>query len=359
MTTPFAAQREAKITHVREVLGTDLPITFTDTPELPPRHERVRLLWPVQPAPAGLTMGLYRRGTHDVIEPRSCELQEPRLTALAATQRELFCELGVTPYDESTHDGDLRAYSARFVPSTGELLQGLVTRTESLPEGLAAALHERAQSIDGFTPVGVVHNVNPDRGNALLGRSSHAVLGRDHVFDTVDGLVFRISFDSFYQLHRRADALLYRPALDMLGDVTGKRVVDGFGGVGTFGLRLAARGAAVTLIESAPSSCADAKHNANANNLDLQVLTTRFEAAEVEQHPDLLVVDPTRAGLRPSGCARVMALTPDEILYVACGLPALARDLRELSGFRLEEVRLVDLFPHTDHVEILARLRRA
>jgi 23S rRNA (uracil1939-C5)-methyltransferase len=208
----------------------------------------------------------------------------------------------------------------------------------------------------------VVLNVNAEPGNALLGARTITLSGRDHIFDKVDGLRFRISFGSFYQLHRRAQALLYAPAMAMLtggdGDLRGQTVIDGYGGIGTFGLRCSRRHAEVVhIVEANPEAVADARHNAAQVKGRVEVHHTPFAAVDLPT-PDLLIVDPNRAGLRAEGRARVLALGPPRILYVACGLEALARDLDGLPGYRVRDLRLADLFPHTGHVEVLALLER-
>ena len=201
-------------------------------------------------------------------------------------------------------------------------------------------------------------NINPKPGNVLLGPHSTIVLGRDWIREVVDDLEFRISFGSFYQLHRRSAELLYKPAIDMLGPVRGLRVIDGYGGIGTFGLRLARAGAeTVAIVESNPSAAADARINCTLNGHEnVRVCQTSFGAAELPPRPDLLIVDPNRAGLQLSGQRQIRRLKPRRILYVACGLRSLGRDLAALTGFRLTAVHLADLFPHTDHVETLALL---
>ncbi|MEE2886448.1 MAG: 23S rRNA (uracil(1939)-C(5))-methyltransferase RlmD [Planctomycetota bacterium] len=368
LTTPIAAQRAAKLVAVREALGPqteNLEFGFTDQPDREPRHDRLRILYPVQPdSERGLRMGLYRRGSHQAIEIQSCELQHPALTTIAQRAQQIFRQRSMDPYDEHRHQGLLRAFHARLSASTGEVLLGVVTTGEPLPDphGLARELFDAARDLPvargkHSTPVGVVHNRNPKPGNVLLGQQSVVLTGRDHLFDKVDGLTFRVGFASFYQLHRRAQSLLYQPAMAMLAPyMTGAHIVDAYGGVGTFALRCVRRNAgAVTLVENHPQACEDAAFNSQANNTPIKVLRASFPDADI-QSPDLLIVDPTRAGLQPAGCAKVSRLAAPQLLYVACSLPALARDLAELPQYRLAELQLADLFPHTAHVELLARL---
>jgi tRNA/tmRNA/rRNA uracil-C5-methylase (TrmA/RlmC/RlmD family) len=144
----------------------------------------------------------------------------------------------------------------------------------------------------------------------------------------------------------------------MVGAMDGLRVMDAYAGVGSFGLRMARAGASgITLVEANPSAAADARHNIAVNELrGAEVVEATFGADPLERRPDLLVLDPNRAGLQGPGLQAVHQLRARRILYIACGLRALARDLARLPGYTLTDLRLADLFPHTDHVEVLALL---
>jgi 23S rRNA (uracil1939-C5)-methyltransferase len=238
------------------------------------------------------------------------------------------------------------------LPDAPGLAAELLAATRDLPAATAAPLQA----------VGVVLNVHPERGNYLLGPTTHVLSGRDHIVDHADGLDFRVSFPSFLQVHRDAATILYRPALAMLGDLRGATVVDGYGGVGTFGLRVARAAAQrVTIVEANPSACADARANVVRNGLEgVTVVESPFAtAAGLPTTPDALIVDPPRAGLGDAGCRRVLALAAARVLYVSCNPVSLARDLQQLAAtYVVTAARLVDLFPHTAHVEVLVRLER-
>ncbi|MEZ5965948.1 MAG: 23S rRNA (uracil(1939)-C(5))-methyltransferase RlmD [Planctomycetota bacterium] len=375
----IAAQLTGKHAAASAVLAPVLdgvPLAQPPTPAATPCHDRTKLLYPIQPGPGGeLRAGLYARGTHELVDIEECMLQVPALTELAHRWLGVLRARGVAPYDERRHRGWLRALFARIAAGTGEMVAALVTTDDTLPlhTTLVPQLVDAAAGLPALPDgppvrlVGLVQNVNPAPGNALLGTREFTRHGRGHVFDRQDGLTFRISAGSFYQVHRDASALLYRPAMAMLGDVRGQRVVDAYGGVGTFALRLAAAGAAaVHLVETSPSACADARAAATSNRLADRVVVTcaPFGAA---QHglgppladPDLLVIDPPRAGLDAPGLAEVRRLDARRILYVACSLTALARDLARLSDrYRPQAAHLCDIFPHTDHVEALVLLHR-
>jgi len=369
LNTPIAAQLAGKADRIRRRLDRHLGEVeiAVDVPAAPPRHYRTKLLYPVQPARAGrCELGIYRRGSHQLVRVRECAIQDPGLTALGSRAAAIFNDLGLRPYDERDGSGFVRALQLRLAPGSGELLIGVVTRPGVFDAGraLAEQLLEAAADLPNTgrrsRAVGVVRSIGDRSGNYLLGERQVPLLGRDYTVDRQDGLTWRISLASFYQVHRDASALLYLPALRMAGDVTGQRVVDGYGGIGTFGLRFAAAGAAqVVVVEDGADACRDAERNAKDNHCDnVVVQRSAFDVATFAAHPDLLVVDPPRAGLGRRGVARVLAAAPGRLLHVACNDAALARDLDGLAagGYRVRQMRLCDLFPHTEHVEVVTLL---
>lgn len=337
-------------------------------PPRPPRHDRMTMLYPAQRRGRRVALGIYRRGTHDVEEIRDCRIQHRALTAFGVRIGEALQGLPLPVYDEASGEGILRAVRARIVPGTNELLVGAVATEDRFAarDALAAALRWAGSGLkdDQGRPVplvGVVLNVNPRRGNALLGPDSRVLDGRGWQFDAVRGLRLRVSFASFYQLHRHADAILFRPALALCGELGGLDVVDGYGGVGTFALRCLAAGARrVTLIENSASACDDARHNLAANGFGARGEVRAEPFGERPLPPcDLAIVDPPRAGLLASGAEALLAAAPRRVLLVSCALESLARDLTLLAGgYRVAAISLCDLFPHTEHIEALTLLER-
>jgi 23S rRNA (uracil1939-C5)-methyltransferase len=333
-----------------------------------PLHFRTRILYPVRPGSDGRPIvGIYQPRSHELVRVRECKTQDRGLTLLGTRAEQILRDLELEPWDETQQTGFVRAFAARLAPGTGELLMGIVTRPGIFEQSaeLAERLFEAATDLphEGRTrtqPVGVVRSISERTGNYLFGDRNVPLKGRDHQLDIADGLRFRIRFSSFYQIHRNSNAVLYREALAMAGDLRGQRVVDGYGGIGTFGLRCMKRGAAdVEIIEENPVACGDAEHNAKANGFDaVRVIRARFDEATIAADPDLLIVDPPRSGLGPGGIAKVLATRPAKLLCVHCSADALARDLGPLTeaGYRVVEVRLCDMFPHTDHVEVVTLL---
>ncbi|MFO1076464.1 MAG: 23S rRNA (uracil(1939)-C(5))-methyltransferase RlmD [Planctomycetota bacterium] len=340
-----------------------------DEPRRTPRWFRTRLLYPVRADDDGLPIvGLYAFRSNDLVRIEECQTVDRWLVAFGRGAEQVLRELQLVPFDARRNRGHVKAIWARLASGSGEVMAGIVTRPGAFTAGrdFAERLAAMAAAIEhGKTPrrlVGIVHSVSDRDDDFLLGDRHTPLRGRDHVVDRRDGLAFRISAGSFYQIHAGAYDLLYRRALQLVGDVRGRTVVDGFGGIGCFGLRLAHAGAAqVTIVEENATACRDAEHNAQANGLaGVTVVAAAFAKARFPDQPDLMVVDPPRSGLGEAGAARVIAAGPRRLLHVACEAEALARDLPRLlaAGFRVRAIHLCDLFPHTEHVELLTLLER-
>ena len=370
---PMPVQIARKRDFVRNLLARTLRGVVVEHEEPPVARlfARTKILYPVQPDPEKrLRAGIYARQSHAIVEIEECAIQDPALTEFAKRVLAVLRASTIEPYDEATQKGFLRAFHVRLAPGTGEMLLGLVTKGGVFPlagelaRELAAAATGLKEADDGPVKlVGIVRNINDTSGNALLGPRTVPLLGRDHIVDRAGKLTFRISFQSFAQTHRAADKLLYEQATAMLGDVEGARIVDGYGGIGAFGIRLAVLGArSVDIVESAKSSCADAEYNARKNHLPyVRVVATPFAEFRTQERCDVLLVDPPRAGLLPEGARAALLLRAPRILHVACSPVALAKDLQRLieGGYKVVRCRLVDLFPFTEHVEVLTLLERA
>lgn len=340
-----------------------------ELPERPQRYFRSRLLYPVRQSPERQAiLGIYEYRSHHVVEIEECQTQDLWLTELGKTVQDILRELRIEGFHKNRRRGIAKAFWARLASGTGEVLAGLVTRSgvfEAGPE-FAAALTEKAAALPNpgrpRQLVGVMHSISDRDDDFLLGDRHVPLRGRDHIVDKRDGLSFRVSAGSFYQIHSGAGALLYRPAIAMCGDVTGSRVIDGYGGVGAFGLRLAKAGAAeVLVVEDNASACRDAEQNAIENQLpQLSVQRASFTKSKLEPDADLMVVDPPRSGLQRAGVDKVLASRPKRLIYVACAAEPMALDIKTLTanGYELSAMRICDLFPHTDHVEMVARLDR-
>lgn len=344
-------------------------IEFTE-PARPPHNFRTRLLYPVVADRGGLaTVGIYAFRSHDLVAIDECRTQDTWLTQFGRAAETVLRELRLRPFDARRQRGNVKAIWARLASGTGEVLAGIVTQPGAFAEGpaFATALIEASKALPRPRVPrhlqGIVHSISDGDDEFLLGDRHVPLRGADHVTDRRDGLAFRISAGSFYQIHADAHELLYRPALAMCGDVRGQQVVDVYGGVGAFGLRLAKAGAAaVTIVEENAAACRDAEHNAAQNGLaTVRVVRGAVASTVLPAGADCMVLDPPRSGLQGKACARVVAAAPRRLLYVSCSAESLAKDLAVLlaGGYRVQAARLCDLFPHTEHTELVVSLVRS
>ncbi len=334
------------------ILGAQKPLLWRTSLKLPFARQARRLV-----------CGFYEPGSHRIVDLQTCVVQHPRLLELALVTRDLMRRLRVPVYDEILHRGVLRHLVARVASGTNEMLAGFVVREAgSAPvQRLADQLMQRFANA-GL--VGVVENTNAERTNVIFGSRSEVLAGREWMEERSGGLIFRTTLGSFAQVNNEQADVLYAEVLRVLGDVRDQRIVDLYSGYGPIGLRLAQRGAHVVAIERNPAAVREGVEAARRNALDDRI---RFVAAAAEegfethdvQAADAVVVDPPRRGLTAPVIERLLGRDFPVLVYVSCNPKTLVRDLELLApAFALRSLRLVDLFPRTDHVEAVAMLRR-
>jgi 23S rRNA (uracil1939-C5)-methyltransferase len=320
------------------------------------------------PLPSGeresIVVGLHEADRYDsVLDIERCLLQSDRMNALLTEARAFFAERGLTVYEQDTGEGLLRFLMLREGKHTGELMTNVVTSAPAVSE-LAPLAERLAVRVPGTTSV--VMNVNPKKASVAVGVEEHLLGGRDHIREGVGGLTFQVSANSFFQTNTRQAERLFEMVVDSAGLTGGETVLDLYSGTGAISLLLARRCRWVYGIEVAPAAVDDAGVNAAANSITnctflcgevrfvLPSLIAKGVTAEV------VVADPPRAGFHPKALHALMTLGARRIVYVSCNPTTLARDLGELvrGGYRLEWVQPVDMFPHTPHIEAVARLER-
>jgi 23S rRNA (uracil1939-C5)-methyltransferase len=240
----------------------------------------------------------------------------------------------------------------------------VVTATPVVSE--LAPLAERLRSRLPETS-SVVMNVNPKKASVAVGVEEHLLGGRDHIREKIGGLSFQISASSFFQTNTVQAERLFELVLQSTELAGTETVIDLYSGTGAISLLLARRCRWVYGIEVAQAAVDDAALNAAANG----IANCTFLAGEVRfalpaliakgVSAEVVVADPPRAGFHPKALHALMRLAPSRIVYVSCNPSTLARDVGELvrGGYRLQWVQPVDMFPHTPHIEAVARLDKS
>lgn len=328
---------------------------------LAPSYYRNKAQFPVGVQAGQIVAGCFKRRTHEIVDVDNCSIQHEANNQALALTRELARKYRISVYDERTHAGLLRHILVKHAPSTNETMVVFVINGDGLPRSgeIVKELRERLPSI-----VSVQVNINKKQGNVILGFETRLIWGREYIIDELDGLKFKISARSFYQVNPVQTRVLYGKAREY-ADLTGKEhVFDIYCGVGTIALFMASQAKTVTGIEIVPEAVRDAQENARLNDIsNAEFLCGAAEDVlprliEKGQRPDVYIVDPPRAGCDEKLLATIAKTRPERLVYVSCNPSTLARDLKSLSehGFRVVEVQPVDMFPHTSHVEAVALL---
>jgi 23S rRNA (uracil1939-C5)-methyltransferase len=310
-------------------------------------------------------IGLHEADRYDaVLDIERCLLQSETMNALLDETRRQARGLRLPVWDGVTEQGLLRFVSLREGRRTGDAMVNLVAASPDLER-----LGPVAEAVKARVPAtaSVVLNVNAKKASVAVGTEEHVLLGRDHITESLGGLIFQVSANSFFQTNTaQAERLfaLVEAACEPGGD---EILVDLYSGTGAISLLLARHYRHVYGIEIAAAAVADAVRNARANGID----NCTFLAGEVRHvlpaliaqgvHAETVVADPPRAGFHPKALTALAALAPARIVYVSCNPSTLARDVGDLvrRGYRLEWVQPVDMFPQTPHIEAIARLQRA
>jgi 23S rRNA (uracil1939-C5)-methyltransferase len=310
-------------------------------------------------------VGLHEADRYDaVIDIERCLLQSETMNALLDEMRRQVIARGLPVWDGATEQGLLRFVSLREGRRTGEAMVNIVAASPDVERlgPLADAMRARTPAI-----ASVVLNVNAKKASVAVGTEEHVLLGREVITESLGGVTFQVSANSFFQTNTvQAERLfaLVEAACESQGHET---IIDLYSGTGAISLLVARGCRRVYGIEVAPAAVADAVRNARANGID----NCTFLTGEVRHvlpalmaegvRAETVIADPPRAGFHPKALATLAALAPARIVYVSCNPSTLARDVGDLvrRGYRLEWVQPVDMFPQTPHIEAVARLRRA
>lgn len=312
-----------------------------------PLHYRNKIQLPVG---ENLSLGLYAKGSHDIIEVDHCFIH---------------CTLGEQVFEKiqkllknslKPEKGELRHILIKSAVHTQEVLVVLVTNQKKSPflTSFAKTIRKHIPSVKG-----VIHNIHSGGDNVILGSAFETLEGASHIEETILGLTFSISAASFFQVNPWQAENLYQKALEYADVGPEETVLDAYCGVGTLSLFFAKKAKKVLGVECVAPAIADAKENAKRNHIH----NVSFVCAPAEEFiptlppTDLLLLNPPRKGCDPRLLA---AIQSKKIIYISCDPATLARDVKILCArnYEIDLVQPFDMFPQTSHVECIVKLRR-
>lgn len=346
------------LTRIGHLTGIDVLPTLG---AVTPWNYRNKMQFPAAAAKGKAVIGCYAAGSHRVIDVASCAIQKDGNNDILLVVRQWMNEYHVPAYNEKTHTGIVRHVMGRVGVRTGELMVCLVTAQDDVPH--TAELIDMLR--DGLPKLtSVVQNINTRRTNVILGPETKVIYGTPTIHDSIGSLTFNISAQSFFQVNSEQAQRLYEKALEF-ADLKGDEIVaDVYCGTGTITLFLAQKAKKVYGIEIVEPAIKDAVKNAADNGISNaefilgDAVEKLPELIEDGVRPDVIVLDPPRAGCGEPVLEAIAKSQPKRVVYVSCNPATLARDLAylETKGYKAVKVQPVDMFPRTHHVETVCLL---
>ena len=308
-----------------------------------------------------LSLGLHKKGsTYDVLTASDCKLVHQDMNKILMCVLEYFQNLGASYYKKMQHIGYLRHLLLRRGDTTGEILINLVTTTQENYDLTPLVEQLLALQLEGKI-VGILHILNDSLSDVVQSDETKVLYGQDFFYENLLGLEFKITPFSFFQPNSRGAEVLYTIVRDYIGDIHDMTVFDLFSGTGTISQVLAPVAKEVIGVEIIEEAVEAAKENAARNGLE----NCRFIAGDVfkvlddiEEKPDVIVLDPPRDGIHPKALPKILDYGVDTIVYISCKVTSLARDLAmfQARGYEVVKAVAVDQFCETVHVETVVLL---
>lgn len=310
-----------------------------------------------------LSLGLHKKGsTYDVLTASDCKLVHQDMNKILMCVLEYFQKLGASYYKKMQHIGYLRHLLLRRGDTTGEILINLVTTTQEDYDLTPLVEQLLALQLEGKI-VGILHILNDSLSDVVQSDETKVLYGQDFFYENLLGLEFKITPFSFFQPNSRGAEVLYTIVREYIGDIHDMTVFDLFSGTGTISQVLAPVAKEVIGVEIIEEAVEAAKENAARNGLE----NCRFIAGDVfkvlddiEEKPDVIVLDPPRDGIHPKALPKILDYGVDTIVYISCKVTSLARDLAmfQARGYEVVKAVAVDQFCETVHVETVCLLSR-
>ncbi len=362
---PYIGQCMLKNGLIRDILGTvpgmeppeDVP--FVQSPDTFNYRNKMEYSFDSPPGSGEVHLGLHERGKFNcVFDVEDCRLLSPRSNDIVRAVRDFTVERGIPIYGFKSHRGLFRFLVVREGKLTGETMIVIVTSGEKFQEEESFVSMIRTEFPD---TVSLVRGINRSAGSVAACRERFVLFGSGSIHERIGDLAFRISPDSFFQTNSRQALHLYEAIAEFSGLDGGGHLLDLYCGTGTIGIFLSHRADKVTGVEISEDAVRDAGVNAELND----AANCTFIAGGVEDildekmgRFDVVVCDPPRAGIHPRAMSALLRMRIPRLVYVSCNAGAIPRDLSMLAmaGYRIRDIRVFDMAPHTPHVETVIGL---
>ncbi len=310
-----------------------------------------------------ISWGLYKSTTNTIVKTRECKLHTKNSNEIFNTLCALFKSFKIAPYDPFKGTGFVKSVVVREGFQSGEIMVIINGADPIFPakKTFVSALLKKHPNITT-----VVTTVNKDRRKLFIGKTQDILFGDGYIKDTLCEKTFIISPQSFYQINPIQTEKLYKKAVELAKLDGTQTVLDSYCGVGTIGICASDNAKKVYSVESVKDAIIDAKKNAKLNNIK----NIEFVCADAKDYIeelknenikiDVAFVDPPRMGCSREFLQAVVDMEIETLVYVSCNVETQSRDIRFLkaNGYKVEHIQPVDMFPHTNHVESIALIKR-
>ncbi len=317
-------------------------------------YYRNRMDYPVGIVDNSPAIGLKMAGRWDVLVPlEECHLMSKESIDIIHIVRDFMVKHGIEAYNIFTHEGLVRYVVIREGKFTGDRLISLVTSDGPFPY-----LDELVEELKKYA-TGVIWSINPGLTDTSLGKEIRPLYGKDYLEEEINRVKYHIHPNAFFQTNSYQTINMVNIVREMASG--GGLLMDLYSGVGLFTIQLKDLYDNIVSIEVDENSVYSAEINVGKVDGNINIIKGRVEdmlPLYLNTHPDTVIVDPPRPGLSLSVKQDLLRIAPSEIIYVSCNPETMARDIKFLGkGFEVEgEIKLLDLFPHTPHIELIARL---
>lgn len=366
-TIPYEEQLKIKSEQVRQlltsVLGKDFPFEGIEgSPRQSEYRNKMEFSFGDFVKDGPMTLGMHKRGSfYDIVTVDGCRIVDEDYRQILRATLDYFTEKGIPFYRKMQRTGALRHLVVRKAVKTGEILVMLVTTSAYRADEEFVSMLQKLP-LSG-TYAGILQAINDLPADTVQSQETIVLYGRDHFYEELLGMRFKITPFSFFQTNSLGAEVLYSLAREYVGSVDGQLVYDLYSGTGTIAQILAPVAKKVIGVEIVEEAVEAAKINAAENGLTncefiagdvLKVLDT------ITERPDTIILDPPRDGIHPKAIRQMVGYGVERMVYISCKPTSLARDLPAflMAGYCVERVKCVDMFPFTSGVETVCLLRR-
>ena len=360
-TVPYEKQLEIKSQQVKKIIDEILTENYEFLPIVPSPKEtkyrnKMEFSFGDEIKDGPLSLGMHRRNSfHSIVNTYDCQIVDEDFRQILCRILDYFRGNSQTYYHKTTNIGFLRYLLVRKTEKTGEILINLITTSQS-------TLNEKEfvdlilnMNLQGNVKC-IAHSIFDGVADAAKADSMKVLYGEDKITEELLGLKFNISSFSFFQTNSLGAEKLYSIIRDFIGNTKDKTIFDLYSGTGTIGQILAPSAKKVIGIEIVEEAVKKANENAKLNNLT----NCTFIAGDVlkkiyelNDKPDIIVLDPPREGIHPKAIQKILDYKPETFIYISCKPTSLKNDLPVFlqNGYKVTKVQCVDMFPQTPHVE--------